>query len=80
MDKLTIFFDLDDTLYDRSIPYERAFSQFFGGRYAEKLPQAFDAVIHRGYEVFTERAHRKNQHGGHAYLPPSDRSGRRRYL
>lgn len=54
MDKLTIFFDLDDTLYDRSIPYERAFSQFFGGRYAEKLPQAFDAVIHRGYEVFTD--------------------------
>ena len=46
MDRLTIFFDLDDTLYDRSIPYERAFSQFFGGRYAEKLPQAFDAVIH----------------------------------
>lgn len=43
MDRLTIFFDLDDTLYDRSIPYERAFSQFFGGRYAEKLPQAFDA-------------------------------------
>ena len=54
MDRLTIFFDLDDTLYDRSIPYERAFSQFFGGRYAEKLPQAFDAVIHRGYEVFTD--------------------------
>ena len=54
MDRLTIFFDLDDTLYDRSIPYERAFSQFFGGRYAEKLLQAFDAVIHRGYEVFTD--------------------------
>ena len=54
MDRLTIFFDLDDTLYDRRIPYERAFSQFFGGRYAEKLPQAFDAVIHRGYEVFTD--------------------------
>ena len=35
MDRLTIFFDLDDTLYDRSIPYERAFSQFFGGSYAE---------------------------------------------
>ena len=30
MDKLTIFFDLDDTLYDRRIPYERAFYQFFG--------------------------------------------------
>ncbi len=53
MDRLTIFFDLDDTLYDRSIPYEKAFDRFFGGKYAEKLPQAFDAVIHRGYEVFT---------------------------
>lgn len=53
MDKLTIFFDLDDTLYDRRIPYERAFYQFFGGAYTEKLPQAFNAVIHRGYEVFT---------------------------
>lgn len=53
MDRLTIFFDLDDTLYDRSIPYEKAFEQFFGGKYADKLPQAFDAVIHRGYEVFT---------------------------
>ena len=51
MDKLTIFFDLDDTLYDRRIPYERAFYQFFGGAYTEKLPQAFNAVIHRGYEV-----------------------------
>ena len=30
------------------------FRSFFGGRYAEKLPQAFDAVIHRGYEVFTD--------------------------
>ena len=53
MDRLTIFFDLDDTLYDRSIPYEKAFEQFFGGKYADKLPQAFDAVIHRGYEIFT---------------------------
>ena len=42
MDKLTIFFDLDDTLYDRRIPYERAFYQFFGGAYTEKLPQAFN--------------------------------------
>lgn len=54
MDRLTIFFDLDDTLYDRSIPYERAFEQFFGGKYTEKLPQAFNAVIHRGYEVFAD--------------------------
>ena len=52
MKKKTIFFDLDDTLYDRFIPYQKAFRQFFGDRYAEKAPQAFDAVIHRGYEVF----------------------------
>ena len=54
MDRLTIFFDLDDTLYDRIVPYAQAFYQFFGGRYTERLPQAFDAVIHRGYEVFAE--------------------------
>ena len=53
MKEKTVFFDLDDTLYDRRIPYERAFYQFFGGAYTEKLPQAFNAVIHRGYEVFT---------------------------
>ena len=52
MKQKTIFFDLDDTLYDRFIPYQKAFRQFFGDRYAEKLPQAFDAVLHRGYEVF----------------------------
>ena len=52
MGKKTIFFDLDDTLYDRAVPYQEAFSTFFGGRYAEKAAQAFDTVIHRGYEVF----------------------------
>ena len=29
MDRLTIFFDLDDTLYDRIVPYAQAFYQFF---------------------------------------------------
>lgn len=48
----TVFFDLDDTLYDRAVPYLAAFRQFFGSRYAEKAAQAFDAVIRRGYEVF----------------------------
>ena len=47
-----IFFDLDDTLYDRSVPYQAAFTRFFGGKYQDKAMQAFDAVIHRGYEVF----------------------------
>ena len=69
MDELTIFFDLDDTLYDRSIPYQKErFRSFSAEDTREKLPQAFDAVIHRGYEVFYRRAHRKNQHGAmHIY-------------
>ena len=48
----TVFFDLDDTLYDRAVPYLAAFRQFFGGRYEDRAAQAFDAVIRRGYEVF----------------------------
>lgn len=48
----TVFFDLDDTLYDRAVPYLAAFRQFFGGLYEDRAAQAFDAVIHRGYEVF----------------------------
>lgn len=48
----TIFFDLDDTLYDRSVPYCRAFAEFFDGKYAEKADAAFLTVMRRGYEVF----------------------------
>lgn len=48
----TVFFDLDDTLYDRAVPYLAAFRQFFGSRYEDRAAQAFDAVIRRGYEVF----------------------------
>ena len=53
MKEKTVFFDLDDTLYDRSGPYLAAFRQFFGGRYEDKAAQAYQAVMHRGYEVFT---------------------------
>lgn len=53
MKRSAIFFDLDDTLYDRQIPYELAFRQFFGSRYETKAEQAFHATILRGYEVFT---------------------------
>ena len=53
MKEKTVFFDLDDTLYDRSDPYLAAFRQFFGGRYEDKAAQAYQAVMHRGYEVFT---------------------------
>lgn len=52
MEKRTIFFDLDDTLYDRSVPYGRAFSAFFGGEYADRARAAFERTMQRGYEVF----------------------------
>ena len=52
MGKKTIFFDLDDTLYDRSVPYCKAFSRCFGGRYADKARDAFVRTTLRGYEVF----------------------------
>ena len=52
METKAIFFDLDDTLYDRAVPYQEAFREFFGTRYADRTAQAFYAVIHRGYEVF----------------------------
>ena len=52
MGKKTIFFDLDDTLYDRSVPYCKAFTAFFGGRYAEQAMGAFLQTMLRGYEVF----------------------------
>lgn len=53
MRKKTIFFDLDDTLYDRWLPYAAAFEQFFSSRYAQLAKPAFRAVLQRGYEVFT---------------------------
>ena len=56
MGKKTIFFDLDDTLYDRSVPYCKAFAAFFSGKYADKAQMAFERTMLRGYEVF-EAAH-----------------------
>lgn len=54
MQKKTVFFDLDDTLYDRWVPYAAAFEQFFSGQYAHLAKAAFHAVLQRGYEVFTD--------------------------
>lgn len=51
----TVFFDLDDTLYDRAVPYLAAFRQFFGVRYEDRAAQAFDAVIRRGEAPGTPR-------------------------
>lgn len=45
MGKKTIFFDLDDTLYDRSVPYCSAFAAFFGGKYADKAQTAFERTM-----------------------------------
>lgn len=53
MNPVSIFFDLDDTLYDRKLPYVQAFHEFFGTRYEDRAEQAFHAAIQRGYEVFT---------------------------
>ena len=47
----TVFFDLDDTLYDRAVPYLAAFRQFFGGRYEDRAAQAFDAVSRRQFHA-----------------------------
>ena len=47
MGKKTIFFDLDDTLYDRSVPYCSAFAAFFGGKYADKAQTAFERTMLR---------------------------------
>ena len=52
MKKRTIFFDLDDTLYERATPYRKAFSQFFGSRCAGQADAAFEAVRRRGDAVF----------------------------
>ena len=56
MQTRSIFFDLDDTLYDRRLPFRAAFRAFFGDRYAGLTDRAFYTVMHRGYEVF-EAAH-----------------------
>ena len=64
-------FDLDDTLYDRSVPYCSAFAAFFGGKYADKAQTAFERTMLRGYEVF-EAAHTGQMTMEAMHLPPPD--------
>lgn len=52
MKQSVIFFDLDDTLYERAAPYRTAFAQFFGNRYAGRADEAYRAVCRRGDAVF----------------------------
>ena len=51
----TLFFDLDNTLYDRSVPFLRAFSDFFGGRYPDETAKlAHTRCNECGNEVFAD--------------------------
>lgn len=48
-----VFFDLDDTIYERCVPFVRAFEEFFGDRYsAETARSAYVTCNARGQEVF----------------------------
>lgn len=49
-----IFFDLDDTLYDRGIPFERAFEEFFGINDSVLARTAYQRCSIRGNEVFDD--------------------------
>lgn len=47
------FFDLDDTLYERCVPFVRAFREFFGDAYPEETARAaYKTCNVRGQEVF----------------------------
>lgn len=48
---MTVFFDIDDTLYDRSGPFKAAASEFFGGSVPD-LHRAYRICVARGDEVF----------------------------
>lgn len=48
---MTIFFDVDDTLYDRGMPFRLAVDDFFG-RFHVDYKKAYKACTRRGDEVF----------------------------
>lgn len=47
-----ILFDLDDTLYDRSDPFRKAYEEIYKGKYKVKARDLYLAVTRRGDEVF----------------------------
>lgn len=53
--RLTIFFDVDDTLYDMTTPFARAFKELFHGRYPElDWRPVYVASRKRSDEVFED--------------------------
>lgn len=53
---MTVFFDLDDTLYDRSAPFFAAAEEYYGGKVTD-LRQAYRACMFRGSEVYLPSQH-----------------------
>lgn len=49
-----IFFDLDDTLYERALPFIRAYSILLEGRYADRAKAAAAACMQRSVETQAE--------------------------
>lgn len=50
-----VFFDLDDTVYDRAVPFVRAFREFFGEQYSEDTAyRGYVTCNTRGQEVFAD--------------------------
>lgn len=48
---MTVFFDIDDTLYDRGLPFISAAEKFFGGAVSDPR-EAYRCCTRRGNEVF----------------------------
>lgn len=48
----TIFFDMDDTLYDQIEPFKKAYDEIFGDRFDVDIYELFEARSVRGDEVF----------------------------
>ena len=47
-----LLFDLDDTLYDRSAPFRKAYEELYQGKYPAAARDVYLAVTRRGDEVF----------------------------
>lgn len=49
---ITLLFDVDDTLYDRSVPFQKACEVFLGEISCESAQRLYQAFTFRGNEVF----------------------------
>ena len=52
MDRKVMFFDLDDTLYERSLPFVKACEEVFSSRFVLPWEKVFEARCHYGDQVF----------------------------